>query len=165
MVKAFVVYESFWGNTAAVAQAIAAGIGPNTPALPTGAATPETIAGADLIVVGSPVLGFRMPTEKMRDSIRVKPGAPHPPDLSQPSLASWLEGLGKGQGAAAAFDTRIRGPFGSAAPAILKALEKAGYRGLAKPRGFIVTGTYGPMRDGELEEARRWGEELARALA
>ena len=165
MPKAVVVYESFWGNTAAVAQAIAAGLGTGTPALRTGEATPEAIAGADLIVAGSPVIGFRMPTEKMRDSIRVKPGAPHPPDLSQPSLASWLEGLAGGRGAAAAFDTRVRGPFGSAAPGILKALEGAGYRGIAKPRGFVVAGVYGPMRDGELEKARRWGEELARQLA
>jgi len=162
--KAVVVYESFWGNTAAVARAIAAGLGEGTPALPTGAATPEALAGADLIVAGSPVIGFRMPTEKMRDSIRVKPGAPHPPDLSQPSLASWLEGLPPGRGAAAAFDTEVRGPFGSAAPAILKGLEKAGYRGIARPRGFIVSGTYGPLRDGELDKAREWGAELARSL-
>lgn len=59
----------------------------------------------------------------------------------------------------------MRGPFGSAAPAILKALEEAGYRGIAKPRGFVVAGTYGPMREGELTKARRWGAELARHFA
>jgi len=58
----------------------------------------------------------------------------------------------------------VRGPFGSAAPAILKGLEKAGYRGIARPRGFIVSGTYGPLRDGEFDKAREWGAELARAL-
>lgn len=41
-------------------------------------------------------------------------------------------------------------------------LEKAGYRGIAKSRGFIVTGEYGPLREGELERAREWGAELAR---
>ncbi len=163
--RAVVVYESFWGNTAAVAQAIAAGLGPNVPALTTGEATPEAVAGADLIVAGSPVVGFRMPTEKMRDAIRAKPGAPEAPDLSQPSMASWLQGLAAGRGAAAAFDTRIRGPFGSAAPAILKGLEAAGYRRIARPRGFTVTGTYGPLREGELDRAREWGAELARSLA
>ena len=162
--KAVVVYESFWGNTAAVARAIAAGLGEGTPALPTGEATPEAIAGADLIVAGSPVIGFRMPTEKMRESIRVKPGAPAAPDLSQPSMASWLESLAAGGGAGAAFDTRVRGPFGSAAPAILKGLEAAGYRGIAKPRGFTVAGSYGPLREGELDRAREWGAELARSL-
>jgi hypothetical protein len=164
-VKAVVVYESFWGNTAAVARAIAAGLGEGTPVLPTGEATPEALAGADLVVAGSPVIGFRMPTDKMRESVRANPGpAPTPPDLSQPSLAGWLQALPKGRGAAAAFDTRVRGPFGSAAPAILKGLEAAGYRGIAKPRGFIVTGKYGPLREGELEQAREWGAELARTL-
>jgi hypothetical protein len=165
-VKAVVVYESFWGNTAAVARAIAAGLGVGTPVLATGEATPEALAGADLVVAGSPVIGFKLPTEKMREAVRANPGpAPAPPDLSQPSLAGWLQGLPKGRGAAAAFDTRVRGPFGSAAPAILKGLEAAGYRGIAKPRGFIVTGKYGPLREGELERAREWGAELAAARA
>jgi hypothetical protein len=164
-VKAVVVYESFWGNTAAVARAIAAGLGEGTAVLPTGEATPEALAGADLIVAGSPVIGFKLPTDKMRESVRANPGpAPTAPDLSQPSLAGWLQALPKGRGAAAAFDTRIRGPFGSAAPAILKGLEAAGYRGIAKPRGFTVTGKYGPLREGELDRAREWGAELARAL-
>jgi flavodoxin len=164
-VKAVVIYESFWGSTAAVARAIASGLGEGTLALPTGDATPEALAGADLVVAGSPVIGFHMPTDKMREAIRANPGpAPTPPDLSQPSMASWLQGLAAGRGAVAAFDTRIRGPFGSAAPAILKGLEAAGYRGIAKPRGFTVTGKYGPLREGELERAREWGAELARAL-
>ena len=30
---------------------------------------------------------------------------------------------------------------------------------------FIVQGGYGPLRDGELERARRWGAELAEAMA
>ena len=37
--KAVVVYESLWGNTAAVARAIAAGIGPDARALSTSEAT------------------------------------------------------------------------------------------------------------------------------
>jgi flavodoxin len=48
--KAVVVYESLWGNTASIARAIAEGIGGGTKALSTAEATPETCAGADLIV-------------------------------------------------------------------------------------------------------------------
>ena len=79
-------------------------------------------------------------------------------------MASWLQALAPGSGAAASFDTRVRGPFGSAAPAILKGLEAAGYRAIAKPRGFTVSGTYGPLREGELERAREWGADLARMV-
>ena len=163
--KAVVVYESLWGNTAAIARAIAEGIGGGTPALSTTDATPEAIAGADLIVAGSPILGFRLPSEQVRESIRIKPGsAPRPPDLSHPPLRSWLEALPRGEGNGAAFETKIRGPWGNATTAISKALKQAGYRPLGKPQGFIVKGKYGPLRDGEVERAREWGAELARLM-
>ena len=161
--KAAVVYESLWGNTAAVARAIAEGLGPEARALTTAEATTDVVAGADVIVAGSPVLGFTLPTEKMREGVRANPGKA-PPDLSHPSMRSWLDALPAGHGHGAAFDTRVRGPFGSAAPKIAGALEKAGYSPLAKPAGFVVAGRFGPPRDGELERPREWGAELARAL-
>ena len=46
--KAIVVYESHWGNTAAIARAIAEGLGPEARALTTAEATGEAVAGADL---------------------------------------------------------------------------------------------------------------------
>lgn len=163
--RAVVVYESLWGNTAAVARAIAAGIGGGTPALSTAQAIPEAIAGADLIVAGSPIIGFRLPSEQVRESIRNSPRpAPRPPDFSHPPLRSWLEALPPGRGRGAAFETRVRGPFGNATRAISKALEAAGYRSLAKPQGFVVEGTYGPLRLGEVERAREWGAELGRLM-
>ena len=164
--KAVVVYESLWGNTAAVAGAIAEGIGAHAQALSTAEATGEAICGVDLIVAGSPVLGFKLPTEKMREGARSNPGGrpPRPADLSHPSLRSWLETLPAGHGRSAAFDTQVRGPFGKAAPKIAEALEKAGYARLADPVGFTVAGKFGPLRKGELERARRWGSELAAAM-
>jgi len=162
--KAVVVYESLWGNTAAVARAIAEGLGGGTPALSTAEATAAAIAGADLIVAGAPVLGFKLPTEKMREGVRANPGrAPKPPDLSHPSMRSWLGDLSAGHGRSAAFDTQVRGPFGSAAPEIGATLERLGYAPLAEPEGFVGKGRYGPLRKGELERARAWGAELARA--
>lgn len=164
--KAVVVYESLWGNTAKVAGAIAEGIGPDAKAMSTGEATPEVIADVDLIVAGSPVFAFKMSTEPMRESIRKNPGpAPAPPDFSHPAMATWLESLPGGTAAAAAFDTEARGPFGKAAPTIARSLEAAGYRLIGKPTGFYVTGKYGPLREGELDRARAWGRELAEALA
>ena len=63
--KAIVVFESHWGNTAAIARAIAEGIGAEAQALSTAEATGAVVAGADLIVAGSPLLGFALPTEGM----------------------------------------------------------------------------------------------------
>jgi flavodoxin len=53
--KAIVVHESYWGNTASVARAIAEGIGAGAQALTTTEATAKVVAAADLIVAGSPV--------------------------------------------------------------------------------------------------------------
>jgi hypothetical protein len=95
--KAVVVYESFWGNTASIARAIAEGIGPEARALPASQASAEAISGVDLIVAGAPLLGFRLPTDSMRKSIgQDRKHAQTPPDLSQPSLRSWLAALPKG---------------------------------------------------------------------
>jgi hypothetical protein len=160
--KAIVVYESFWGNTAAIARAIADGIGPEARALTTSQASGEAVAGADLIVAGAPLIGFRLPTDSARKSIGQEPKhAQRPPDVSQPSLRSWLAALPKGTGQCAAFETRIKWSPGGATGAIAKRLQGAGYRRIAKDQRFIVKGTYGPLRDGGLEWAKAWGTELA----
>jgi hypothetical protein len=161
--KAAVVYESHWGNTAAIGRAIAEGIGEGTQALLTSEATPEALAGIDLIVAGAPLLGFSLPSDQMVESLRNDMGGPPaPPDLSHPSMRSWLEALPAGQGRAAAFETRIWWSPGSAAKAILRLLEGKGYRPIERQR-FMVTGRYGPLKDGELERARAWGAEVANA--
>ncbi len=163
--KAVVVYESLWGNTAAVARAIAEGLGSGTRALTTAEATGEVMAGVDLIVAGAPVFAFHLSSDRARADIARNPGPGAPaPDLSHPSMRSWLDGLPAGQGRSAAFDTQVRGPFGKGAPTIAEALEGKGYARLAEPVGFIVTGKQGPLRHGELERARDWGAELARLL-
>jgi hypothetical protein len=159
--KAFVVFESLWGNTAAIARAVGDGIGPDARCL-----TTEVIADADLIVAGGPVLGFRLGGEQIRAAIaRDEVNAPKPPDLSHPSLRSWLDGLPHGSGKSAAFETRIWWSPRGATGDIESRLERAGYHPITKAQKFVVTDKYGPLRQGELERAHRWGEELASAAA
>jgi len=163
--KAIVVYESHWGNTAAVARAIAEGIGPETQALSTAEASGEVIAGTDLIIAGAPLLGFSLPTESMLKGLAGNASKdPVAPDLSHPSMRSWLDALPKGAGGAASFETRIWWSPGSAAKAILGKLEALGYRPVAKAQRFVVQGKYGPLRDGELERAKAWGAALVQAM-
>lgn len=164
--KAVVVFESLWGNTAAIAGAIAEGIGGGTVALPTKDAGPEAVAGADLIAVGGPVFAFHLSSERTRAQIRdhPEPGSPVP-DLTSPPIREWLAKIPLGSAAFAAFDTEVRGPFGKGAPAIAKELAAKGYHPIIKPEGFIVLGKYGPLKDGELERAREWGRQLARVVS
>ncbi len=164
--KAIIVYESHWGNTAAVARAIAEGIGSGARVLATDEATAEVISDVDLIVAGSPLLGFSLPTESMLKGMATNASKdPTPPDLSHPSMRAWLETLPSGSGRAAAFETRIWWSPGSAAKAILKRLEALGYGPVGKGERFIVEDKYGPLRAGELERAKAWGATLAQAMA
>ena len=133
--------------------------------LTTAEATGEAVAGADLIVAGVPLLGFSLPTESMLKGLASNAGrGPTPPDLSHPSMRSWIDALTAGNGRAAAFETRIWWSPGSAAKPILGKLEAAGYHTAAKPQRFVVKGKYGPLREGELENAAAWGAELAQAM-
>jgi len=157
--KAIVVYESLWGNTAA--RVIAEGIGHGAQVLSTAEASGAVIAEIGLIVVGAPVLGFNLPDENMRASVRSNSfGAPVPPNLDHPSVRSWLAGLPKGHARSAAFETGLWWSPGGATTAINRGLEAGGYLPLVKGQRFIVTGKYGPLRKGELERARLWGAEL-----
>lgn len=163
--KAIVVYESLWGNTASVARAIAEGLGDGAVALTTDAADAAAISDADLIVAGAPVLGFSLGTDKMRESIaRTEADAPSAPDLAHSSLRSWLTALPRGAAACAAFETRIWWSPRGATGDIEHRLTGAGHRLVSKAQKFVVNDKYGPLRAGELERARRWGAELARAL-
>ena len=155
--KAIVVYESHWGNTASIAEAIAAGLGDDARALNTDEATPDVVAGIDLLVVGAPVMGFRLPTDEMRNQIAGDPGkGPTPPDVSHPSMRDWLEAMPDGHACAAVFETRIWWSPGGATGAIGKGLLHHGYYQVADPERFVVKGTYGPLRDGEVERATKW---------
>lgn len=163
--KAVVVYESHWGNTAAVARAIAAGIGPETPALTTDEATTEVLTDVDLVVAGAPVIAFRLASEKMLEGMAGQSGkAPSAPDLSHPSMRSWLGRLPRGHGRSAAFETRVWWSPRGATSDIERGLEGAGFQPAAKAQRFVVKGSYGPLRDGELERARAWGAELAKTM-
>ena len=134
--NAIVVYESLWGNTAEVARAVAEGLGPGARALRTDEATAADAAGADLVVAGAPVFGFKLSSQKMRDGIRQSPGKGPAPDLSCPLLRTWLEALPPGDRLRAPrFDTQVRGPFGKGAPEIVKLLEARGYRPSPSPWG------------------------------
>ncbi len=164
--NALVVYESHWGNTSAIARAVAEGLGPEARALTTEEASTAAVAGADLIVAGAPVIGFSLASDKMRDNMANDSAkAPSPPDLAHPSMRTWLAGLPAGKARSAAFETRIWWSPRGATGDIERGLRSAGHRPVAKAARFVVEGTYGPLRDGELERARRWGAELRELIS
>jgi flavodoxin I len=141
--KALVVYDSTYGNTAEIAQAIGEAIGGQV--VRAGEVNPADLQGFDLLIVGSPTNGGH-PTEKIHGLLQASPA---------------LEGV-----SVAAFDTRTATiwnrilPFGYAAPRIARSLEKSGGKLVAPPEGFVVLGIRGPLREGELERAAVWAKGL-----
>ena len=167
--RALVVYESIYGNTRAVAEAIAEGIGDGADARPPGEVDAATLDGADLLVVGGPTHMHGL-TSSMSRSMAAKAAEEEsdveldPAATAGPGLREWLSGLSNAGARAAAFDTRIdRSPTltGTAARGIAKRLRRRGYELIAVPESFFVDDSEGPLAEGELERARRWGQALA----
>ena len=162
---AVVVFESIWGNTEQLAREVAAGIGGERTEVLDAASAPVGLdADVDLLVVGGPTHAFSMSTESTRESARQQ-GAVHIPVRG---IREWIEAIHRRVAIVlvATFDTRVVSPRlpGSAAKKAMKRLVALGFRPLAKPETFGVHGYSGPVADGELERARRWGTELAGRL-
>jgi hypothetical protein len=173
--KAIVVYESMYGNTHLVADAIATGLRANDDDVvvtPVGEATAELVAGADLVVVGGPTHAHGMSHEATRRAAVAaaeKPdsGLEMDPDAEGPGLRDWFNALAQLPTKAAAFDTRMDGLgafTGRASKGIAKRLRHHGCTLVAEPMSFLVT-KENHLVDDEAAHARAWGAQLAAALA
>jgi flavodoxin len=159
--KALVAYDSAYGNTKQVAEAIGGALGSPEDVHVRHVANvqPEQLAGLSLLVAGSPTQKFS-PTGA---ASRFLKGIPR----------DGLEGV-----KIAAFDTRFAESeiekvrilaflvsiFGYAAEPLAKRLQKLGGELVVPPEAFYVGGTEGPLLDGELERAAAWAGQILAAL-
>ncbi len=162
-----VVYDSLFGNTERIAQAIADALRAfgQVQAVRVEPAQPDelkrqellrqyratdvrlepahqvSLEGVDLLIVGGPTQAFR----------------------ATPTIQSFLENVSPASlsgMAVACFDTRARGPFGSAAKVMAKKLQTMGVSLLLPAESFFVKGMQGPLRSGEVERAASWAKML-----
>ena len=144
--KALVVYDSLYGNTKTVAQAVSSAVSGEVEVLHVGEVQVSDLGAYDLLIVGAPTHGAK-PSPAVQDF------------LDQIQMRA-LEGKN-----VAAFDTRMTNRlitlFGTAAPKIAKALKERGATQVGKPAGFFVTGGEGPLKEGEIERAVVWARDLA----
>lgn len=137
-----VIYDSNFGNTKLVAETIAAVLGPETPCRPANAVRHAELRGVDLLVLGSPINGWR-PTANIGRFI----------DSLVPNQLAGVR--------VATFDTRIEAWYhGDAAKTMAKQLTKVGATSAGEPTWFYVTGREGPLKNGELERAKTWAKIL-----
>lgn len=155
--KALIVYDSVYGNTEKIAQAVgrALGNGEDVKILHVGEVKPEHLAGLDVLLVGSPTQKFS----------------------ALPAIKKFLAGIpenGLKGVRVAAFDTRISMKdtksrflhlmvklFGYAAEPMSRRLVKKGGEEAVPPEGFFVDGTKGPVKSGELDRAAAWAGRIA----
>jgi hypothetical protein len=155
-----VVYESMFGNTKIIAEAIAEGLwaasdpGTQVEVLPVEEATHDKLKNVGLLIVGAPTNLRRVPSSRIRKQFPARPG-----------VRQWLKTLSAVPTGrqAAAFDTRFSRPLaGSTARSICRRLQRHGYEIVARPAGFFVEQRRGPLTAKERERARAWGACLVR---
>jgi flavodoxin len=147
--KTLIVYDSLYGNTQHIAQAIAAtlgegGLAPMVAAQDLGILD---VTDLDLLVVGGPTQRHGISPELRAVLDAVPAGA--------------LGGV-----AAAAFDTRLRAArllTGSAASRIARTLEQKGARLVLPPESFLVTHRDGPLVEDEATRACGWAARVRAA--
>lgn len=152
MTKIRVVYDSVFGNTEKIAQAIGDAFDSEAvEVLPVSEMAREKLGNLDVLIVGSPTRKFR-PTPAV---VKFLKGIPN----------HSLDGV-----KVAGFDTRIPEEdiaksrvlpffvkvFGYAAEPISNMLIKKGGRAALPPEGFYVGGIDGPLVEGELDRASLW---------
>jgi flavodoxin len=149
-VKSLVVYDSQYGNTRLLAEAIAAELESLGPVEIENARNQMITFPPDLalLVVGGPtqIHNVSPPLRGKLDTI-----AKHRLDGVQ----------------AAAFDTRVHGPrllTGAASSGIAKRLRRKGAKLVVEPESFLVEGTEGPLAEGALERARSWARDVVAKL-
>jgi flavodoxin I len=139
-----IIYDSTFGNTAQIAQAMADSLGEHGTvriALAVEAGLTE-MKEIDLLLVGGPTQSHGL----------------------SPAIQTLLESFPRRSllgVSAAAFDTRYHmaaWKSGSAAHRIASKLKRAGTSLIMPPESFFVAEREGPLEEGELERAARWAE-------
>lgn len=170
--RALIVYESMFGDSQAVARAIAEGLATDrvpADALEVGLAPVVVPEEVGLLVVGSPNHGWSMPRpETRRDAAAKRRKALVSQGIG---VREWLARAVLPAGIrVAAYDTRVSHPkvvvvFDHASHQIEQGLVRLGGVPLVPAEHFRVVGMTGPLESGERDRALAWGRALAHALA
>ncbi|HSJ26752.1 MAG TPA: flavodoxin [Acidimicrobiia bacterium] len=163
--RLLVIYESMFGNTKSIADAVAFGLAGDVELIPVEAAPTTLGPDVDLVVVGAPTHAFGLSRRSTRNSALRQGGETLTPE--DVGVREWIGALEVSPGTLlATFDTRIDRPRlpGSAARSAARLLRRKGIEPVVSPASFFVIGTSGPLKEGERHRALRWGAALAHLI-
>jgi len=155
--KILIIYDSIYGNTEKIAQAIRDGLEHEVIMLHVKDAHISDVKTCDFLLVGSPTHGGR----------------------PMPSISTFLQKIPSGSlinVPVSAFDTRfapeehgiglrvIMSILQFAGPKIARILMAKGGSFLSEPMGFIVEDKKGPLCEGEIERAKAWAKSIQRRI-
>ena len=158
--KGLIVYDSLYGNTEKIADAIGEALGNREECMVmrVGNVKPDQFASLDLLISGSPTQRFQ-PTPAMNNLLK---------EIPQNSLKGvkvtafdtrlteeWIH-----KTPVLAFFVRVSGRSAYAAKSMADKLKKKGGELITSPEGFYVEGTEGPLVQGELERAASWAKKI-----
>jgi flavorubredoxin len=149
--NALIIYDSLYGNTEEIAEAIASSWRQygNTRVVAASTANAIDLLGVSLLAIGGPTQkhGLSPAMEDLLDRLATEKLAKLP---------------------VVAFDTRV--PLsawlaGSAAEVIARRLGRQGIAVALPPESFFVEGREGPLKKGEAERAARWAYQVIERVA
>ena len=144
--KILVIYDSNCGNTKKIAEVVASEMGCDAVSITD--IKPSDLVDYDLLVVGTPIIGW-MPTERMQAFMaKIKNGQ--------------LNGV-----KATTFDTRVKlFIHGDAMNKLANGLKKSGAEIIVSSMPFYVAGPKDApcLLDGETEKAKSWAMEIVKAI-
>lgn len=168
MKNALIVYESMFGGTRQVAEAVADGLARSASCTVVEVGAAPTVVGndVDLLVIGAPTHAFGLSTPETRHEAQ---GETTTPVISRElGVREWLTALVvlSPRTKTAAFDTHVKQRWvpGSAAHKIAHALARKGLSPALEPISIRVDGKTGPLLEGELARAQEWGAGLGHRL-
>lgn len=171
IMRVLVGYESMYGNTHRIAEAIASGFAADddVTVAPVGSFD-DTAIDVDLLVVGVPTHAHGMPRPSSRraalDSARTHEHHDIDSSAESTGVREWLLTLPPRVNVrVASYDTRFRPPgwlVGHPARTIARALARRGATVVRRPESFFVDKKE-QLRPGELDRARDWGRQLRAA--
>lgn len=153
MLKVLVIFDSYFGSTEKIGRVLEKVI-PDAIGVRASEVSPSDIRHFDLIIVGSPTRGFR-PTRYLTEFIsNVKPHHINGKMIMAFDTRNDPSAINPG------FLRILASMTGHAASVIQKQLFRKGGKPVIAPEGFLVESHDGPLLEGQLEKAAKWGKEI-----